>query len=949
MQSRFFKRDSDSESETESEQPSSDEEEQKVGGVARPSRFAVSDSDEEDDEKRVVRSTKDRRFDALREIAVRVRNHSKIGDWSALQTEFDMLNKQLDKIRVKDLVTGQLPPVPDLYLAVQVMLEETFDAAQDAKAKLSRKNNKAFNTTRQRVKKNARQYEEELRRYRENGGTGDLRALVEGAGIADDEKGNESSDDDTQSDSSYSSTSGAASDSDSASDANEKPSTQKATKEDEEDSDSDSWGTDGSTSDDDSDSDEGGPAGKSRVSRWLKKDDADERSTRKKIVKDRERKSNVKRELDSDEDDEEGLAGVDEISEKDAKELTLRQVDEKMAELLASRGKRGTDRLGQIRKVELLLRASKSNRQRTELLLHLVSSLFDFTPSHLAYMPRENWKDALNHVSSMLQIAKDHHPRITFASDTDVVVAIQGEKTLANKTNEDAGVETASRSPEELAQEEQDAGGKEDEKECVVRGDIASLVERLDDEMFKAWQNMDAYSATYVERLQDENPFMCLLMEALDYYMKTVNDLSRAARVASRMILHLYYKSSDIMTKLKELFKTDGNEKLQVLIEAPSIQDLAVLVYRYGDDRSKSQTMLCHIYHHALSDRFYAARDLLLMSHLQESITDMDIPMQVLFNRTMAQLGLCAFRLGKPFEAHACLQDLYPASFSGGMRTKELLAQGFVPSRGSEKTPEAEKAEKRRQVPYHMHLNLDLLETAHLVSAMLLEVPNWALNQISGMKRRVISKTFQYYLRSAMKQSFPGPPENTRDHVVTAARCLMKGDWKRCYDFISQMRVWKGITPDVAEATLRKVQDLIKVEGLRTFVVTYSVFYDSMGIADLSERFLMDPSKVHSVISKMIINEEIRASWDQPTRTVVVQRAEPSRLQALALEMAQKCTFLVEQNEKLMDAKIGGLAGKDGEREEWGDRKNRMRRGPRDRYRTGHENSSGYRARHDVY
>ena len=222
------------------------------------------------------------------------------------------------------------------------------------------------------------------------------------------------------------------------------------------------------------------------------------------------------------------------------------------------------------------------------------------------------------------------------------------------------------------------------------------------------------------------------------------------------------------------------------------IHTLCVYLYKSGNSLLRTRAMLSHIYHHALNNDFYTARDMLLMSHLQESIHSADVTTQILYNRTVVQLGLCAFRSGLIKEAQATLQDIFTTQ-----RVKELLAQGVHQQRFQALTPEQEKAEKQRQLPFHMHINTELLEAAFLVSSMLVEIPLLASIDNEEVGRKAISKPFRRLLDFADRQIFTGPPESTRDHIMQASKALQDGEWEKCRDLIQSIKIW-SLMPEAA-------------------------------------------------------------------------------------------------------------------------------------------------------
>ena len=94
--SRFWAGDDSGSSSAESDSGSESEQEKKV----QTNRWAaVSDSDSSDEGERVVRSAKDKAWDGMKAVVSKISNARKINDWHEIQTQFDLLNKQVDKAK----------------------------------------------------------------------------------------------------------------------------------------------------------------------------------------------------------------------------------------------------------------------------------------------------------------------------------------------------------------------------------------------------------------------------------------------------------------------------------------------------------------------------------------------------------------------------------------------------------------------------------------------------------------------------------------------------------------------------------------------------------------------------------------------------------------------------------------------------------------------------------
>ncbi|KAJ1342760.1 hypothetical protein BSLG_002665 [Batrachochytrium salamandrivorans] len=448
----------------------------------------------------------------------------------------------------------------------------------------------------------------------------------------------------------------------------------------------------------------------------------------KKVTKAYESNIEKFREAPIDEDESEAEAGKQSISPEG--------LFSKLAEVLDARGKKSTDKLAQIEILVHLLGASVTPYQKVRMLLALIPARFDYVPVS-GFMSAEMWNKTLCGIKDLLHLL-DENPHITLSITTV-------------EENEDEEVVA-----EPIRDRHVTAG-----QPVVLSGNIASFVDRLDDEFTKSLQSIDPHTTEYIDRLGTKPS-----QKSIDLMIM-------------RRIEHLYNKPDLVIKTVEgEVCKMYPTLSDTAEVSEELVQSLCRGLYKSSIGRIRTRALLCHVYHLALHDSYHEARDMILMSHVQETIMQTDIHMQVLFNRTMVQIGLF------------------------------------------EKTAEQERLERQRQLPFHMHVNLELLECVYLVSSML-EVPNMAL------------------------------------HARISSSSMAAGDWRKCRDYIHNIKIWDLLAH--ADRT-RDLDSQYSEESLRTYVFTYAPFANRWRWGRWPDMFELPVDRVCALVSKMTASDELHAS-----------------------------------------------------------------------------------------
>ncbi|CDH15844.1 probable Eukaryotic translation initiation factor 3 subunit C [Zygosaccharomyces bailii ISA1307] len=543
--------------------------------------------------------------------------------------------------------------------------------------------------------------------------------------------------------------------------------------------------------------------------------------------------------------------------------------------VIDSRGKKNVDYSALIKTLEELMEIAKTPYETIMAYLNLVPIRFDVS-ANLSYQPVDQWKASYQDIMKLLSILEENIEKYQLSE-------------LAPKND--------------FIEDEPEA---DEHGVKHILGSIFSFVERLDDEFNKSLLNTDPHSSDYLVRLRDEQSVYNLILRTQLYLEATLPEECRESHLARPFVKrldHIYYKSTKLISIMESNawksvpstsssnfipYKGDADE--QYVTEL--VQTLAESLRQQKSGGLRKRAILYQVYFTAFNNNFGAAKEMLINSKIQSHINNSDPSLQILFNRVVVQLGLAAFKLCLIEDCHQVLNELLASS-----HLREILGQQTL-QRISANVGSSSTADEREQLclPYHKHINLDLIDLVFMTCSLLIEVPQMTAFY-SGIKVKRVpysQKSIRRALEHYDKSSFQGPPESLRDHVLHAAKSMQKGNWAKSIEFLRSVPTW-SLLPN-ADYVLDNLAERVQVESLKTYFFTYKRFYSNISIERFSELFNLPEARVLEVLESVINEYDINAKLNEEKTFVTVEKGEEiTKLEEVALKLNKEVKIAKER------------------------------------------------------
>ena len=537
--------------------------------------------------------------------------------------------------------------------------------------------------------------------------------------------------------------------------------------------------------------------------------------------------------------------------------------------VIDSRGKKNVNPQEMIKIIEDLLASNASPYEYIMAYLTLIPIRME-AASNLSYQPIDQWKAAYNDYMALLKLLEDN-------------IATYRVSELA-AFNEDIEKEPVA-----------DAQGIKN-----ILGSLFAYVERLDDEFTKSLLNLDPHSSEYLIRLKDEQLIYNMILKTQLYLEQTLpadKKETMLARIFVKRLDHIYYKSD----KLNVIIETNAWKSVSPALKseyipipatiddkyiATLVNSLCDILIKQEDSFLRTRAILYCVFFTASNGDFLAAKDMLLSSKVQSNISKSNSSLQILFNRVVVQLGISAFQACLIEECHQVLNELLASA-----HLKEILGQQPLQRINSNTENREEQC-----IPYHQHINLDLIDVVFMTCSLLIEIPQMtAFYSGIRIKRLPYSqKSIRRVLEHHDKASFQGPPETSRDFVVYAAKAMQKGDWESSVSYLQSVKSWNMLPNN--DVVMENLVERIKTESMKSYLYTYKKFYSKFSVKQLADVFSLDSAKVVEILETITTEFEINFKLNDEKTTLVVEGGdEITKLEEVALRLNKEYKITKER------------------------------------------------------
>ena len=544
--------------------------------------------------------------------------------------------------------------------------------------------------------------------------------------------------------------------------------------------------------------------------KWVKKVDGNEEKLKKENeIKENEDKGRTKKTT---------IQKSTKIStvEKPQEILTEPDIKKELDQISHQRGQNKYS-LDNIERLDYLYSQTKNKLTQIEILIESTLQCFDNYANQLASFPLDLWDKIYKDIEKIIELHKELNKEINDINRKDI-----------NKLN------------------------------LSLPNDLSVRMEKLENELYKSLQFNTGNNNEYNTCILNEIKFLKLCKKCEIFYNES-NNLYGKSKIYLLVIMHIYYKSLNSVKNLIKKFnlKLDDDDYIQKIIinnDKNYFKELCNYTYKILDEENKVKVMLYQIYFLCIKNDYESATKLFNSSNLYELVSVFkNEALKALFNRTLAQLGLCAF---KNLDLEEVLKYLTPLCTRGPTKLKECLSQSYT--KDSEKNALFDRGDKMRTIPNIMRINTNDLDTIFYLSSMIYDVPKILYEKIFGkLTNEYNSHAFERIFYNFQRQQFNGPSNIDKDKILATTTLLMKGDWKKVVSEIKNLNLIKkyNILQD-------KLFELIKRTALKCFIIFYMGEYESFELNKLKERFDIKENEIKNIINDMILTGKLKAKWN---------------------------------------------------------------------------------------